>query len=906
MPVTSTNFDGTSSTGGLPSDSNVAAGSSQVAEVVNTRFAVYDKSGNLKLGPEASNTLFSGFGGGCQTNNNGDATILWDTLAQRWVFQQFVAVSPYLDCVAISQTADATGSWNRYSFAFANFPDYPKMGVWPDAYYASYNLFNGSGTYIGSEVCAFDRTHMLLGASATDQCFTSTSTASTIGDTLPASLDGSTAPPSGEPEWFVGLASTSSLAYYKFHVDWATPSNSTLTGPTSLSVTAFSPACGGGTCIPQAGTTQQLDSLGDRVMFRLAYRNFGDHESLAVTHSVVAGSSVGARWYELRPSSGALTVYQQGTYAPDSAYRWMGSIAMDHVGDMALGYSTSSSSAHPGVALTGRLFNDPLGTMPQGEQSLIVGGGSQLPATCGGGSCGSRWGDYSGMSVDPGNDCTFWYVNQYLPSDGDGNWHTRIGSFSFPGCATGPGQVTNITGTGISNPSGITAGPDGAMWFTNVSNNSIGRVTTGGTVTNYTGTGISSPNLITTGPDGALWFVNDGNNSIGRITTAGAVTNYTGTGISAPAGITAGPDGALWFANAGGSIGRITTGATPAVTNYTGTGISNPLGITAGPDGNLWFTNEANNSIGRITTGATPVVTNYTGTGITNPQGITAGADGALWFANAGNNSIGRITTGGTVTNYTGTGVNVPAWITAGPDGGSWFTNYQGASIGRITPVGPTVSNVAFMGSSATPKIVITGSGFGSAPPYPSYPAGCGTSGQTFGYYLHLQDFSGNTWDAGLKTVTGGTDCIGLVVSSWSDTRIVFGLGNGYNGFYVLNSGDSYAAYVFSTVVSGTVGYFPAPTLAVLPTSGIAGTAVTVTGHWWMPGEKVNVKYKTGLVAPAPTLLMICSVPVASDGSFSCGGHIPSGTNAGPAGAHKISGKGATSGLKASTTFTRT
>jgi streptogramin lyase len=250
--------------------------------------------------------------------------------------------------------------------------------------------------------------------------------------------------------------------------------------------------------------------------------------------------------------------------------------------------------------------------------------------------------------------------------------------------------VTNYTGTGISNPNGVTAGPDGALWFTNYGNNSIGRITTGGVVTNYTGTGISNPSGITIGPDGALWFTNAGNSfgqtgSIGRITTGGVVTNL-GTGLNNPSGITAGPDGALWFTNSGiptlhaaGSIGRITTGG--VVTNYTGTGISIPNGITAGPDGALWFTNDGNNSIGRITTGG--VVTNYTGTGI-NPSGITIGPDGALWFTNAGN-SIGRITTGGVVTNYTGTGISNPSGIDAGPDGALWFTNAGNNSIGRIT-----------------------------------------------------------------------------------------------------------------------------------------------------------------------------------------------------------------------------
>ena len=260
-------------------------------------------------------------------------------------------------------------------------------------------------------------------------------------------------------------------------------------------------------------------------------------------------------------------------------------------------------------------------------------------------------------------------------------WFTNSANNSI-GRITTAGTVTNYTATSISYPYGIAAGPDGALWFTNLDNNSIGRITTAGTVTNYTGTGINSPAGITTGPDGALWFTNSANDSIGRITTAGVVTIYTDSSISAPWGIAAGSDGALWFTNENNnSIGRITTAG--AVTNYTGTGISQPYGITAGPDGALWFTNLGNNSIGRITTAG--AVTNYTDTSISGPEGITAGPDGALWFTNYGSYTIGRITTAGAVTNYTGTGISEPYGITAGPDGALWFANYNNGSIGRIT-----------------------------------------------------------------------------------------------------------------------------------------------------------------------------------------------------------------------------
>ena len=462
-------------------------------------------------------------------------------------------------------------------------------------------------------------------------------------------------------------------------------------------------------------------------------------------------------------------------------------------------------------------------------------------------------------------------------------------------------MVTYYADASINNPLGITAGPDGALWFTNHFGASVGRITTTGTVTNYTDPTIYGPNGITAGPDGALWFTNDGNDSIGRITTTGAVTNYTGIGISDPFGITAGPDGALWFTNDGNdSIGRITT--TGTVTNYTGTGIDAPYGITAGPDEALWFTNSGNDSIGRITT--TGTVTNYTGTGIDTPYGITAGPDGALWFTNANPFSIGRITTTGMVTNYTDPSINNPLGITAGPDGALWFTNHGNDSIGRITPIGATVTNVAFLGTLYSPQIVITGSGFGTAPPYPSTRAGCGYSGLDYGDYLSLTDDSDGpdgAWTAGQ-----GSDCIGLVVSAWSNSQIVFGFGNGYGtptNPMLLLPGDSYSLNAFTTTVTGTVSYFPAATLALSPATGPAASAVVASGSSFSPGENVPVTYDTGLAAPKPTSVVICVGIVGGDGSFTCYGHIPSTAQAGVEGKHKVTAKGFISGFTAKTRF---
>jgi hypothetical protein len=418
--------------GAAPPDPNAAVGPNNVFEVVNTSFAIFDKSGTTVYGPVPTNTVWSGFGGGCQLNDDGDATVEYDRLAGRWIVTQLsVSTTPYLLCLAVSTSGDPTGSYYRYAFQYANFPDYPKLGVWPDAYYTTFNAFRSGIRFMGPEVCAYDRAKMLTGQAATQQCFL---LGRTIGSLLPADLDGSTSPPAGSPGYAVSFA-TNSLQLWKFHVDWATSANSTLTGPVTMAVAPFSPACGGGTCIPQAGTSQQLDSLADRLMYRLAYRRFGDHESLVVDHSVVAGSSVGVRWYELRNPSGTPIVYQQGTFAPDSSFRWMGSIAMDNVGDIALGYSVSSSSSFPGIRYTGRLAGDPLGVMTQGEGTMITGSGSQADGL-------SRWGDYTSMNVDPADDCTFWYTDEYLVSTGSFNWHTRIGSFSFPNCKSGPSDFS--------------------------------------------------------------------------------------------------------------------------------------------------------------------------------------------------------------------------------------------------------------------------------------------------------------------------------------------------------------------------------------------------------------------------------------------------------------------------------
>ena len=456
---------GTFSVNSAPPDTNGAVGPNNFVQIVNESFAIFDKTGKAVYGPVPTNTVFAGFGGGCQVNDDGDATVEYDRLANRWVISQFSVTSPstyhYLQCVAVSTGPDPTGSYYRYAFDYGTtqFPDYPKLGVWPDGYYTTFNIFNNGSTFAGPKVCAYDRARMQAGLLATQQCF-QLSTA--YGGLLPSDLDGPTAPPAGAPNYVMDFG-TNQLELWKFHVDWNTPANSTFSGsPTVIPVAGFTIACNGsgGVCIPQPGTTQQLDSLGDRLMYRLAYRNFGDHESLVVNQSVTAGTTTGVRWYELRaPGAATPTVYQQGTYAPDSTNRWMGSVAMDHVGDIGLGFSASSSSVAPSLRYTGHVTSDPLGTMGQGEGTLIAGGGSQS------GNRLSRWGDYSSIGVDPVDDCTFWFTSEYLASTGSFNWHTRIGTFQLPGCAAPATPDYAVTAT----PATVTVAPGGnASFATNV------------------------------------------------------------------------------------------------------------------------------------------------------------------------------------------------------------------------------------------------------------------------------------------------------------------------------------------------------------------------------------------------------------------------------------------------------
>jgi hypothetical protein len=410
-----------------PPDTNGAVGAAQYVQWVNAQFAVFDKvTGALVAGPTDGSALWAGFGGGCEENNDGDPIVQYDKMANRWILTQFsISTLPYTECVAVSTTSDATGTYNRYAFLLDNtdFPDYPKLGVWPDAYYMSFNSFANGITFVGANACALDRNAMLAGNDATIICFQQPSSVASL---LPSDMDGTIPPAAGEPAFFMNFGKNV-IQLWMFHVDFTTPANSIFTGPTVLPVATFTPRCFR-SCVVQPGTTQRLDALGDRPMYRLAYRQFPNGvESLVFNHSV----STGIRWYEVRSPNSTPAVFQQGTFGPNSNTRWMGSIAMDQSSDIALGYSVSSSSVYPSIYFTGRVAADAPGSM-EGEQLIVNGSGSQTGGV-------NRWGDYSAMTVDPVDDCTFWYTQEYIQSTGSFNWNTRISNFTFPNCGNGRG-----------------------------------------------------------------------------------------------------------------------------------------------------------------------------------------------------------------------------------------------------------------------------------------------------------------------------------------------------------------------------------------------------------------------------------------------------------------------------------
>jgi hypothetical protein len=504
MPTPILSFDGVAFPGVscncAPPDTNGEVGDTQYVQSVNIGFQVFNKSTGASIyGPVDIATIWSGFGGVCETAGSGDPVVLFDQLAHRWVITQFAGTSvPTDECVAVSTTNNAAGSYYRYAFHLgSNFFDYPHLGVWPDAYYMAMNVFNSAGTlFLGPQPFAFDRAAMLVGNPAT---FVTTGiTNGPAEDTyLPSDLDGSTLPSAGAPNSFVSFPGAGTYKVWHFHADFTTPANTTFTlfsSPAAAGYTQLCPTTQ--SCVPQAGTSNRLDGIGDRLMFRLAYRNFGTHESVVGNYTVSAGGVAGVRWFELRNvTAGPVTKYQESTYQPDTTWRWMGSAAMDVQGNLAVGFSASSASIQPQIRYAGRLVSDPLNQLSQGEATLHAGTGSQTSP--------QRWGDYSDLTVDPVDDCTFWYTQEYYATNSSYNWRTRIGNFKFPGCTVGTATPT-VTGTPPTNTPTRTATPTVTATSTPCA---ITNVINEGFETGTLGTFASSVGVCT--PGGCNWVPNN-------------------------------------------------------------------------------------------------------------------------------------------------------------------------------------------------------------------------------------------------------------------------------------------------------------------------------------------------------------------------------------------------------------
>ena len=464
-----------------PSDNSLAVGPDHIVQTVNSVMAIYtkkgkrfDATGNVLYGPVNINNVFRGFGGPCEKINNGDAVVRYDQLANRWLivmptFRQATlrndsaivklpqpgkaellyhpsvdpqGVSPrprqasqkvpggsYCMCYAISTGPDPFGPYYRYEFKRDLFPDYPRPAIWPDGYYTS--------TSTGDDVTqrhayVVDRTKMLKGEDATEQSFILEG----ANFVLHADIDGNQLPPKGDPAILMAtggdqlhsIMEDNGIYIWKHHVDWVNPSQSRLSGPEKIEVAPYHFLCDGqlSKCVPQPETDQRLDSQGDKIMARLVYRRIGKQESIVAVHSVNTSAGGGVRWYEFRVDNKRdVSLYQQGTYAPDGNYRWMASPAMDNKGNIGIGYSFGGATHYPGQRFAGRLPADPLGILSLNEAVLVEGEAPQTNTL--------RWEDYTQTAIDPSDDCTIWYVGDYLKKDAK-SYSTKIGAFKMPGC----------------------------------------------------------------------------------------------------------------------------------------------------------------------------------------------------------------------------------------------------------------------------------------------------------------------------------------------------------------------------------------------------------------------------------------------------------------------------------------
>ena len=482
----------------VPPDTDGDIGPNHYFQCTNNIFEIFDREGNSLYGPAGNSTIWDGFSGDWTGLSITDPIVLYDEQADKWFFSVFTSetgpsTGDYFILIAVSQTGDPTGSYYRYAYGSSTKPDYPKYGVWPNGY------FMGCNNHTGPDIWAFNRDAFLLGNGSSALIIDNPdrpNTASSFHAVLPADCDGPF-PASSTPAYYITINddawvsnTTDRLMIWEFDVDWS-PYGGSWTLAQSINTASFDTYFTGGfhENITQPGTTQKLDALSQVLMYRAQYRYIGGQGRLVCNHSVDVGTDhAGIRWYELRKSgTNPWTKYQESTYAPDADNRWMGSIAMNANGDIAIEYSVSGTSTYPSIMFTGRKAGDALNTMTFAENSIWAGTLSQY-----GDSYAYRWGDYSSLRVDPVDDMTFWATNEYVGDYGGWNpWATRIAAFSLGGyCAAGATNtsyeyIANVSIGSIYNSTGSDGYTDYTNLSTDIPMNSTDNIAITNGVTSY-------------------------------------------------------------------------------------------------------------------------------------------------------------------------------------------------------------------------------------------------------------------------------------------------------------------------------------------------------------------------------------------------------------------------------------
>jgi len=511
----------------VPPDVQGDVGPNHYFQFINSVFQIFNKSGASVLGPAPGNQIWAGFGGRCESDNDGDPVVLYDHLADRWLVTQFaVSTTPYYMCLAVSTTGNPTGTYNRYAFSFGNnFPDYPKFGVWPDAYYMTTRNFAGGGSFAGVQAVAFERAKMLAGQSASGVIFNIPGGTDNDG-WLPADLDGP-APPAGTPGIFAGAPETvgsNQIVLYGMSVNWSSPSSSTLTLLGTLPVSPFDISV---YSVLQPKGGEQLDVLPWFLMHRMQYRNFGTYQTLLLNHTVDVGNNrAGIRWYELRKTASSWSVHQQGTYAPDDGQsRWMGSIAMNGNGDIGLAYSISSRNLFPSLRFTGQQAGGSGGVMDIPETVIYAGSGVQKANSY------NRWGDYSALTVDPSDDNTFWYTGEYYANSAVFDFKTRIASFSLGTSEPPPppGDPTYIEVASLSTGTQGIGGGDKLGTASVLIADDLGNPISGASVSGQFSGSVSGTSTQTTNGSGVASFTS-ATSARGKVTVNFCVSNVSYAG----------------------------------------------------------------------------------------------------------------------------------------------------------------------------------------------------------------------------------------------------------------------------------------------------------------------------------------------------------------------------------------